>query len=49
LNCAVNTPCENVTIKNIKIKAMAGTKKNVCINVIGANKMAQCQWQEGKR
>lgn len=43
INCAKNTPCENVNIKNVKIQGNKTTKKNVCINIIGADKIPSCR------
>ncbi|GAA5810961.1 hypothetical protein MFLAVUS_004389 [Mucor flavus] len=44
INCAKNTPCENVNIKNIKIKEIKTTPANICINLIGSEKIAHCKW-----
>ncbi|KAG2208446.1 hypothetical protein INT47_010142 [Mucor saturninus] len=43
INCAKNTPCENVNIKNVKIQGNKTTKKNVCINILGADKIPACR------
>ncbi|GAA5816257.1 hypothetical protein MFLAVUS_009783 [Mucor flavus] len=48
INCAKNTPCENVNIKNVKIKEMKTTPRNICTNLRGSEKIAHCKWVGGK-
>ncbi|ORY98602.1 pectin lyase fold/virulence factor [Syncephalastrum racemosum] len=42
LNCSTNTPCSDITLTNIDVKAANNTPSNVCVNVDGSDKMPLC-------
>ncbi|KAG0749297.1 hypothetical protein G6F57_000053 [Rhizopus arrhizus] len=42
INCSTSTPCTDFTLSGVKITKASNTPKNVCVNLDGSSKIAEC-------